>query len=271
MRKSNIIYILTTAAIFIILEVAALSMLSNNGQAQQTWFAKAGHGFMGWFWGGTQKISDYFSLREQNETLAAENNRLTILLAKQRDSLFRDTLDRMVLQSNVVDDFIYIPAGISKISNNSQHNYIILDKGQKDGVKEGYGIITAKGAVGIVDAVSENYSYARSFKNHQMSISARLGKDGSVGTMSWDGVSRSKAMLREIPHHISLTPGDTVYTSGYSAIFPAEIPLGTTGNAKIVNGATYEIEVTLLEDLESLRYAIIIGHIGMEEIKSLEK
>ena len=271
MKKGNIIYTLITAAIFILLEIAALSMLSSNGPLQKTWFGKAGQGFSSWVWGGTQKISDYFSLRETNEILAAENNRLTILLAKQNDSLFRDTLDRMVIRDKTIGDFSYIPAGISKISNNSQHNYIILDKGSLDGVEEGAGVITAKGVVGIVDAVSENFSYARSVKNSQMSISARLGKNGSVGSMSWDGMSRNRALLNEIPHHIELHEGDTVYTSGYSAIFPPQIPLGTIGKARIVNGATYEIEVTMLEDLESLRYAIIVNNVGRDEIKSLEK
>ena len=104
-----------------------------------------------------------------------------------------------------------------------------------------------------------------------MSISARLGKNGSVGSMSWDGMSRNRALLNEIPHHIELHEGDTVYTSGYSAIFPPQIPLGTIGKARIVNGATYEIEVTMLEDLESLRYAIIVNNVGRDEIKSLEK
>jgi rod shape-determining protein MreC len=89
--------------------------------------------------------------------------------------------------------------------------------------------------------------------------------------MSWDGRSRNKALLKEVPHHISHAPGDTVYTSGYSSIFPAGIPLGITGNSKIVNGSTYEIEVTLFEDFGSLRYAIIVGNIGKEEINTLEK
>lgn len=270
MRKGNIIYTLITAAIFILLEIAALSMLNNNGPLQKSWFGKAGQGFMEWIWGGTQKISGYFSLSRQNAELAAENSRLTILLAQQKDSLFRDTLDRMVVKDNKVGNFTYIPAGISKTKNNSQHNFMILDKGSADGVREGDGVITAKGAVGIVDAVSEHFSFARSFKNNQMSISARLGKDGLVGTMSWDGRSRNKALLREIPHHIALTPGDTVYTSGYSSIFPPEIPLGTTGEAKIVNGSTYEIVVTLFEDLNSLRYAIIVGNHNDEEITTLE-
>ena len=104
-----------------------------------------------------------------------------------------------------------------------------------------------------------------------MSISARLRKDGPVGTLNWDGESRDKAVLNEIPHHIALAPGDTIYTSGYSSIFPADIPLGTTGDSKIVNGATYEIEITLFEDLSSLRYAIIVDNIDNIEIATLEK
>ena len=169
------------------------------------------------------------------------------------------------------DEKVYIPACISKISDNSQHNYMILDKGSEDGVEVGYGVITAKGVIGIIDAVSDNYSYAISFKNHMMSISARLRKDGPVGTMSWDGKSRSNAMLREIPHHIQHSPGDTVYTSGYSAIFPADIPIGITGDARIVNGSTYEMDVTLFEDFGSLRYAIIVGNIDNDQINALEE
>lgn len=271
MKKGKLLYYVSTAAIFITLEIAALTMLNCNGSLQQTWFASAGHGFMGWVWGSTQKISDYFSLREQNDELAAENYRLTLLLTERKDSLMRDSLKQMITVDNIVGDFIYTPASISKMSNNSQHNYMILDKGSRDGVEEGHGVITAKGVIGIVDAVSDNYSYARTFRNHQMSISARLRQDGTVGAMSWDGRSSNKALLKEVPHHISHAPGDTVYTSGYSSIFPAGIPLGITGNSKIVNGSTYEIEVTLFEDFGSLRYAIIVGNIGKEEINTLEK
>lgn len=271
MRKNKIIYYVITAAIFIALEVAALTMLKNNGPMQNTWMGKAGQGFMEWIWGGTQKISDYFSLKEQNDYLAAENHRLLTLLAKAGIEAREDSLATRLPQDDIAGEFKYIPASISKISNRSQHNYMILDKGSADGVKKGYGVITTRGAVGIVDAVGERHSYARSFKNHQMSISARIRKDGAVGPMSWDGISRNKALLREIPHHIEFNPGDTVYTSGYSALFPADIPLGTAGESKIVNGATYEIEVTLFEDFGSLRYAIIVGNIHNDDIRTLEK
>lgn len=248
-----------------------MTMLKYNGKAQEAWLSRAGQGFMGWFWGGTQKISDYFSLKGQNEKLAQENYRLHVLLAQAQELALEDTMAVRVPVDEIAGEYIYIHAPVRKISNNSQHNYMILGKGLADGVREGDGVITAKGAVGIIDAVSENYSYARSFKNHDMSVSARLGRYGSVGPLSWDGKSSSKAMLREIPHHIELIPGDTVYTSGMSALFPADIPLGTIGEARIVNGATYEIEVTLFEDFNSLRYVVIAGNLGTEEINTLEK
>lgn len=246
-------------------------MLNNNGVAQQTWFARIGQGFMGWVWGMSQTISDYFSLAEQNEALAKENHELYLRLVGKENEASRDSLAALLPARDTIDGFYYIASKIRKISNNSQHNYIILDKGSNDGVRTGYGVITPKGAIGIIDAVSENYSYARSFKNHKMKIHARLGRNGNTGTMNWDGTSRNKAILKEIPHHIQNFQGDTVYTSGKSAIYPAGIPLGTAGKAKIVNGSTYEIEVTLFEDFNSIRYAIIVGNLGKDEISTLEK
>ena len=219
----------------------------------------------------TQDISDYFSLRQANDSLAMENFQLRSRLADLEEFISDSLRTSRLPNDGIAKGYRYTPATISKISNNSQHNYIILDKGSNDGVRTGYGVITPKGAIGIIDAVSENYSYARSFKNHKMKIHARLGRNGNTGTMNWDGTSRNKAILKEIPHHIQNFQGDTVYTSGKSAIYPAGIPLGTAGKAKIVNGSTYEIEVTLFEDFNSIRYAIIVGNLGKDEISTLEK
>ena len=104
-----------------------------------------------------------------------------------------------------------------------------------------------------------------------MSISARLGREGSVGPLTWDGRSSSGAILSEIPHRMEFEVGDTVYTSGYSSIFPPDIPLGTIGKSKIVNGATYEIDVKLFEDYGALRYVIIVDNLGKEEMKQMEE
>lgn len=269
MRKGNFIQHVITAAIFIALEVAALAMLYYNGALQRMWFSEAAQGFMGSVWGSTQKVKDYFHLSSANDSLALENHALRVRIAELEEALAESGLDMPEFKGKT-RHYSYIPANIMKISNNKQHNYMIIGKGAADGVTEGAGVITSKGAVGIVDAVSEHFSYARSFKNHEMSISARLGKHGAIGPLSWNGMTSAGAILKEIPHHVEFHPGDTVYTSGHSSIFPADIPLGTAGKAKIVNGATYEIEVTLFEDFAALRHVTIVENLGREEMKTLE-
>ena len=270
MRKGNIIYHLINAAIFIILEIAALNMLRNNSPLQDTWFAKGGHSIMGTVFGWNLDVKEYFSLRKRNDQLALENFELASRLADLEDFVADNLRQSSLPSDGIVNGYRFIPATIEKISNNSQHNYIIIGKGSAHGVTKGSGLITRKGAIGVIDAVSENYSFARSFKNHGMSISARLGKDGAVGPLIWDGIHSNKAILKEIPHHMTFSPGDTVYTSGFSSIFPPDIPLGITGEARIVNGATHEIDVTLFEDYNSLRYITIVENLNKEEIISLE-
>ena len=268
MRKGNFIYHLINAAIFILLEVAALNMLKNNGEMQNIWISRGMHAVSGTVWGSTQSIKQYFNLRKTNNQLAEENFALRTQLAElqeiYKDSIAGNTTD------GIIGNYRYSPATIVKISNNSQHNYMIIGKGSNDGISKGSGVITGKGAVGVIDAVSENFSYARSFKNRDMSISTRIGKRGVVGPMSWDGRSNDKAILKEIPHHVEFSQGDTVYTSGFSSIFPPDIPLGTLGESRIVNGSTYEIKVTLFEDFGSLRYVTVVENLGRNEMKTLE-
>ena len=268
MRKGSLIFHLINAAIFIALEIAALSMLRNNAPLQNTWIAKGGQAVMGGLWGMSQDVGDYFSLRQANDSLALENFRLRLRVA-QIEKFVSDTLRISDIPATTLG-YKYIPATISKISNNTQHNYIIIDKGSDFGVLQGDGVITGKGAVGVIDAVSRNFSYARSFKNHGMSISARVGKTGISGPLVWDGVSSNGALLKEIPLHMEIAVGDTIYTSGFSSIFPPDIPLGTTGESRIVNGSTSEIKVSLFEDFSALRYVTVVENLGRKEIKELE-
>ena len=268
MRKNTLITNIINAAIFIVLEVAALNMLSNNGPLQGIWFSRGAQNFMGAIWGGSQSVKDYFSLKSINDMLSQENEALKMRVTELESLASESGRDSIMKYS---DDFSFIPAEIVKISNNTQHNYIIVGKGSDDGVKEGAGVITGKGAIGVIDAVSPRFSYARSFKNHDMSISARIGREGSVGPLTWDGKSSSGAILSEIPHHMQFEVGDTVYTSGYSSIFPPDIPLGTIGKSKVVNGATYEINIRLFEDFGALRYVILVNNLGKEEMKQLEE
>lgn len=267
-KERSIVQRIFIAVVFILLEVAALLMLSHINQLQRLWIARISHGFMARTWGTTQAISDYFSLKGQNDRLALENDSLQRMVRSyELAAKEADPASRPVLMDN---GFNYIPATIVKSSSNTQHNYLIIDKGSEDGVVRNSGIITSNGVIGIVDAVSPHYSYAISFLNTELFISARLGESGAVGPLAWDGTSSDGAILKEIPLQFKFEPGDTVYTSGYSSIFPPDIPIGVAGESKIINGATNEIKVRLFQNHKALKYVTVVGNTRAEEIEAIE-
>ena len=244
-----------------------MNMLSRNSELQKAWFAKGAHGVMGAVWGSTQQVKEYFSLRKTNKALAQENFRLYKELSRTQEMLREARIDTMQIAAHA-RGFQYISAEVIKKSRNKQHNYIVINRGYEDGVKEKSGVITPNGVVGIVDAVSARHAFAFSFQNSDISISARLGwEQGAVGPLVWDGIHPDRAILKEIPLHYKYAPGDTVYTSGHSLMFPPDIPLGTAGKARMVNGSTNEIQVTLFQDFSRIRYVSVVHNLSLEEIE----
>ncbi|MCI6769450.1 MAG: rod shape-determining protein MreC [Bacteroidales bacterium] len=271
-RRRTITGTLINTAVFILLEIAALGMLRHGDSLQDLFISRAAHGFLGYFWGVSENISDYASLRTENRHLAEEILRLTETITRLEEeaaaAAARDSADYTTAWRGKYE---FIPAEVIKNSVNKQHNYLIIGKGSDDGVRPQTGIITSRGVIGIVDAVSRHYSYAISFLNSDSSISARIGKDGAAGPMAWDGKGSGNALLREIPLQVKFEEGDTVYTSGFSSIFPPDIPIGRITGSRIVNGATFEIKVSLFQDFSSVRHVCLVRNRDLDEIMSLEK
>lgn len=257
------------AAVFLCLEIAAIGLLSSTSTMQNIWLNRFSHRIMGSLWDWGENIRNYGKLGRQNEILSQENMELRRRLQEYNISCDIREVDRnMTLRTK---GFRYTPASIVKMSRNNQHNYIILDKGSEDGIHSEDGIITSNGVVGIIDVVDKHFSYGITLMNVNSKISARIGRDGATGPMSWDGKSLNRAFLRELPLYCEYEKGDTVMTSGFSSIFPPDIPLGTAGESRMVNGTTMDVEVFLFQDFSAIRYVTIVENMGYETIKAMER
>lgn len=265
MQRNQLLPRLLNLAVFILLEIASLHLIVSNAALQRLWINRGAHAFMGTVWGASQRISDYFSLAKTNDELSQEVFRLNEQLTRAREQLARIEADSARVQPRA--GFTMTPARIVKISRNKQHNYLILDRGYDDGIHEESGIITQEGVVGIVQSVSQHHCFAYSFQNKDFSISARLGRGGSSGLLIWDGIHGNGAILKEVPLQSRYQPGDTVFTSGHSLLFPPDIPLGIAGNAKVVNGTTNEVSVSLFQDFSALRYVTVVYNNDRDEIE----
>ena len=98
-----------------------------------------------------------------------------------------------------------------------------------------------------------------------------IGREGFVLPLQWDGRSSDHVILRDVPRHLEVTPGDTVWTSGISKVYPPDIPLGVTEGTRMLDGAVSVVDVRLFVDLAAQRYVIIAENPDRETIEEMSK
>jgi rod shape-determining protein MreC len=254
--------------LFIFIEAFAIFLLINNNNYQQTKFVDFTRAFSGTFYKQVDKIDDYLTLKKKNQRLIKENTRLRNLIEKQLEinpDTFKTKIDTVFNQQ-----YEYISAEIIKNSVNKQHNYLTLNRGEKDSIKPGMGVVTRDGVIGVVRGVSHHFSTVMSLLNKELRISSKLKESEFFGPLSWTGEDYRFAYLREIPLHADVEKGDTVVTSGYSNIFPEGISVGYVEEYDEKGGRFYEMKVRLSVDFKRVSEVYIIRNLRKREREKLE-
>ncbi len=253
---------------FLLLEIISMILIVSNNNFQRVKFINSSNSIAGSFYSSYNSVSDYFSLRKENEKLAREN------------AMLRNQLQRYQMAGAIAVQgtdsiggqlFEYMSAKVISNSVNRQFNYITLDKGSIHGIKPDMGIICPDGVVGVITNVSPYFSTALSLLNKRLSIPAKIKNSNFFGSLVWDGKSATSAELNDIPFHVQLAEGDTVVTSGFSTVFPEGIQIGTIKEFNTASGSNfYHIAVQLTTEFRSLNYVQIITNKRRQEQKQLE-
>ena len=178
------------------------------------------------------KVEDFFNQKEENRRVHRLNDSLLNLVSgnfmKQdsgsqlvKDSLSYDT-------TGALRRYLWREARVIYNTVHAQKNYIQLDRGYKQGIKDNMSVISSDGsAVGVVINVSANFSQVMSLLHVQQNVNAALKKTGEFGTIEWDGKNPQLLSLKRIPNSNAVQKGDTVLTSTYSFNFPPGLMIGT--------------------------------------------
>lgn len=265
--------------VFAALEAVCLILIARNSTVQSSRVMEGVRTVYSFFWEKTTAVKNYTALRHANRNLMEENAWLLEQNAKFREYIVRlqgeDRLAELSAQmsGNVGDSalagYSFTLAKVIKNTLGTTHNYLIIDKGTKDGVTEDLGVITPSGVVGIIRASGPRFSYVMSLLNLRQSISVKLGRGSALGTLKWEGGSIRKACLTEVALNAEVNKGDTVFTSGNSSFFPPDIPVGKALSYTIEDGMYKRVEVELLQDFSSLDHVIVIKNSNKREIDSL--
>ncbi len=254
---------------FLLLEAVSVFLIVQNNNFQRASFINATLSVSTGIQGFLDSFKGYLGLKDANRKLAEENAYLRSLLPS---SYIMNAPQLHVSDSLRHQQYAFIPARVISGSVFLRANYLLLDKGTDSGIKPEMGVITAKGAIGIVKDVSKHYCSVMSFLHKDSRVSARLRKNAYIGSLTWDGHHPLYATLSDIPKHVVFARGDTIETSSYSSVYPEGIPLGTIEETKLDKGGNFFImKVKLLEDFQKLSYVYVVNYLFKEERNKLEE
>jgi rod shape-determining protein MreC len=251
---------------FLVLEFICAWMIIDNNRYQGAQFFNSSNGFVASMNTFSQGVREYFSLRDINATLASENAYLRSRLEAKNQ--VRNN-PGVVADSALIKNFDFVSARVVNNSVDRVTNFMTINKGQGDGIQPGMAVINPLGVVGKVKTVSEHYAVVRSLLNIDMMVSATIQRTGHFGTVQWGGNDPDYVKLKFIPMHVKPAKGDTIVTSGYNAVFPEGVMIGTIENVEMEE-LFYDIDVKLTQDFRKISFVSVVRSHLKHEQDSLE-
>jgi rod shape-determining protein MreC len=247
---------------FLFLEFLCIWMLVSRDNYYNAYFFNSSNYVAGQISTITGNIANYVSLREINKDLADENASLRAALAKA-------ALNK-TLNEDARFDLTVIPARVVNNDFKRSENFITIDKGKRDGILPGMGVISDNGVVGVVRSASDRFATITSILHRQLMVSSKVKKTNTLCTVQWDAESSLFSDVLYVPRHIPLAVGDTIVTSGYNAIFPENTLIGIVDEAILEKESPfYNARLRLSNDFSSLSYVYVINNQFKAERDSL--
>lgn len=265
--RNKYILHLINLLVFILLETAAVWLISRNSVIQRSDILRSVSAVTNTFSSGAGNVGRYFSLGKINRRLSEEN----VALRRENDRLQAALSDLAVPDSLLTESplFDYIPALVVSNSTDRLHNILIINKGKRDGIAEDMGVVTDRGIIGYILSAGEKYSKVSSILDIDNMASGTLTGSNTFGVIQWDGKTARRTVMQDIPVHTVFSDGDTVVSSGYSLIYPPGIPIGTVAGHRLRDGVNYDLTIDLFEEFPRLRHVYVVSRQDINELNAL--
>ena len=261
--------------LFLLLEgISFVLIVSFNNYQSATMFTSANN-IAGNLYSAMTDVNSYFSLKTENQALVDLNkelvNEVEELKAQLREYADSTSIADMLHVGHHREGFQYNTAKVVNNSVNKINNYITIDKGTLHGVKDQMGVFNHQGVIGITYSSSDNFTIVLPLLNSKSIISCKV-KGNTLCSLKWDGKDTRHSYLIDLPRYELFENGDTVYTSGFSSIFPAGIPVGRIERLEdSADGQAYRARVELFVDFASVDNVFVVGNENREEQEKLEQ
>src|SRR5437762_5706735 len=262
---------------FVAFQVLALSILFRYNKYHRAIGLGMANEFTGWTNSKYAKVDKYLHLNQESDRIHHLNDSLINLL--KNNFLNSDTAILQVQDSIPYDTlghrrrYFWRDADVVSNSVNSERNYIQINRGSKQGIRDNMGVLNSDvSLVGIVVNTSENFSQVMSLLHVKNNVNAIMKRSGSAGTISWDGKNPLYLTMTGVPKSDSIAKGDTVLTGTFSLSFPPLKMIGTVASVSKDNSSSfYALQIKTAANFQDLQHVFVVENLQSEEQEKLDK
>lgn len=263
----RLIYRYHVLLLFILLQAVSFFFIFNYNRYHKVLFLNSADVVTGGLYKQRAQLARFITLGDVNDSLVEANQELRNRELKNYIKLGDDLLE--------VNDTLYKQryeqrsARVINASINRQQNFITLNKGSELGIEKESAVVCENVLVGSVLDVSQHFAVVMPIINTRFKLSVQVR--GELAQLSWNGSSPTHANVSEIPRHLTLQAGDSIFTSGFSKYYPNNILIGTV--SEVTSGSEEVLQTALIDlaaNYRSLSYVDVINNLMKDEQMELE-
>lgn len=140
----------------------------------------------------------------------------------------------------------------------SWYRALVLNKGERDGIRPEMGVMTQAGVVGRVVKVNSSTAVVLLFTDPNNAVTGLIQRTRDEGIV--EGTAQGLARMKYIPLLSAVRIGDTVVTSGLTGGFPKGLVIGSVRSIDKVEGDLFQsAEITPEVDVSKLEEVLVIS------------
>ncbi|MDD5634117.1 MAG: rod shape-determining protein MreC, partial [Candidatus Omnitrophica bacterium] len=145
---------------------------------------------------------------------------------------------RELLRFKKETKFATIPAEVMARNPNDWIGSFVIDRGSDDGIERNAAVCSAKGLLGKVIETSDGSSQVMLLSHPSFKVGGMIKRTLLNGIIV--GTGEEDLRMLYLPADSDVQIGDVVVTSGFSRIFPRDIPIGEVVSVEVSKTKLYK-------------------------------
>jgi rod shape-determining protein MreC len=239
--------------LFIVLETLCILLVVLTNTNQRLIFDNTWNVYMNRVNQRVDRVQNYLGLETIIDSLVEENARLTQQLSNIEYAQMN--LD----QDSIPIDYKLIAAKVISKEKGNVRNSFVLNRGLRHGVQKDFGVLSSHGVLGVVTSVNQEFCKVMTAMHTDFRLNVKILNSNEFGTLVWKPWTNNTYLMEGIGKYNPVTVGDTIITSGFSLIYPPNVPVGQIVNYKSnIDEGNITAEVELFQEIQDVNYAYIL-------------